>query len=89
MMDDTLDFYEGAEKLLEMWFEPLTSSDDLDVKWLRTISRYTWTGVSVIKKSSTWTSDRETRPSHVAIYLWFILVANVIKRILISSNTNQ
>ena len=41
MMDDTLDFYEGAEKLLEMWFEPLNSSDVTDVKWLRTISRYT------------------------------------------------
>ena len=39
-MDDSPNFYEGAEKLLEVWFEPITSSDVTDVKWLRTISRY-------------------------------------------------
>ena len=39
-MDDSPNFYEGAEKLLEVWFEPTTSVDVTDVKWLRTISRY-------------------------------------------------
>ena len=39
-MDDTPNFYEGAEKLLEVWFEPISSSDVTDVKWLRIISRY-------------------------------------------------
>ena len=40
VMDDTLEFYEGAEKLLVVWFEPLTSGDATNLKWLRTISRY-------------------------------------------------
>jgi len=39
-MDDIPNFYEGTEKLLEVWFEPLTSSNATNVKWLRTISRY-------------------------------------------------
>ena len=39
-MDDSPNFYEGAEKLLEIWFEPITFGDVTDVKWLRTISRY-------------------------------------------------
>jgi len=37
-MDDTPDFYEGAEKLLEIWFEP-SSNNIADVKCLRVISR--------------------------------------------------
>ena len=36
--DDTPDFYEGAEKLLEIWFEP-SSPNKADMKWLRVISR--------------------------------------------------
>ena len=39
-MDDIPKFYEGAEKLLEVWFEPITSSDVTNTKWLRDISRY-------------------------------------------------
>ena len=39
-MDDIPEFYEGAEKLLEVWFEPITSSDVTNAKWLRDISRY-------------------------------------------------
>ena len=38
-----LDFYEGTEKLLEVWFEPISSTDIANVKWLRTISRYVCT----------------------------------------------
>ena len=39
-MDDIPEFYEGAEKLLEVWFEPITSSDVTNTEWLRAISRY-------------------------------------------------
>ena len=38
-MDDTPDFYEGAEKLLEVWFEPSSPDKTADIKWLRAISR--------------------------------------------------
>ena len=51
VMDDILEFYEGAEKLLEVWFEPLTSGDATNVKWLRTISRYLCVYVSCLKIS--------------------------------------
>ena len=38
-MDDTPDFYEGAEKLLEIWFEPSSPDKTGDMKWLRVIPR--------------------------------------------------
>jgi len=38
-MDDTPNFYEGAEKLLEVWFEPSSPDKATDAQWLRVISR--------------------------------------------------